>query len=80
MKRILLALAVAGFASLSAVALPAMAAETDFAVVDTDADGMVSLEEAMAAGWEWSEEQFGEADADGDGALNSEEFAAAAAG
>ena len=75
MKRILLALAVAGFASLSA-----LAAEMDFAVVDTNADGAVSLEEALAAGWEWSEEQFGEADADGDGALNSEEFAAAAAG
>ena len=80
MKRILLALAVAGFASLSALAVSAQAAEMDFSAVDTDANGMVSLEEAVAAGWEWSEEQFDEADADGDGALNSEEFAAATAG
>lgn len=80
MKRIVLALAVAGFASLSVLSMSAQAAETDFAMVDTDADGMVSLEEVTAAGWDWSEEQFDEADADGDGALNSEEFAAATAG
>lgn len=75
MKRILFALAIAGVA-----ALPVMAAEMDFAAVDSNADGAVSLEEATAAGWEWSEEQFDEADADGDGALSSEEFAAATAG
>ena len=75
MKKIVLALVVAGFASVAA-----QAAEMDFATVDADGDGVVTFEEATAAGWEWSEEQFDEADADGDGALNSEEFAAAAAG
>ncbi|MCB1387398.1 MAG: EF-hand domain-containing protein [Nitratireductor sp.] len=74
MKKIVLALVVAGFASVAA-----QAAEMDFATVDADGNGSVSMEEATAAGWEWSEEEFNAADSDGDGGLNAEEFAAAAA-
>jgi Ca2+-binding EF-hand superfamily protein len=51
----------------------------NFAVVDADGSGLVSIEETTAAGWEWTEEQFAAADSDGDGYLNVEEFAAAAA-
>jgi len=77
MKKLILALSMAGFAALSAQA-PALAQEADFAKVDANADGMVSMEEAAAAGWSWSEDDFKAADADGDGSLNAEEFAAAA--
>ena len=77
MKKLILALSMAGFAALSAQA-PALAQEADFAKVDANADGMVSMEEAAAAGWAWSEDDFKAADADGDGSLNADEFAAAA--
>jgi hypothetical protein len=75
MKMLVVALGLAGL-----VAAPALAAEMDFAVVDSDGNGMVTIEEATAAGWEWTEEQFTAADTDGDGSLNAEEFAAAAKG
>ena len=75
MKMLVVALGLAGL-----VAAPALAAEMDFAVVDTDGNGMVTMEEATAAGWEWTEEQFTAADADGNGSLDADEFAAAAAG
>lgn len=75
MKKIVLALVLAG-----ATSVAAHAAEMDFATVDADGDGVVTLEEATAAGWEWTEEQFGVADTDGDGGLSAEEFAAAANG
>jgi len=61
-------------------AAPAFAGEMDFSKVDADGDGMVTMEEASAAGWEWSAEDFAAADANADGSLNAEEFAAAAAG
>ena len=73
MKKLILALSLTGFA-----ALPALAQEADFAKVDANADGMVSMEEAAAAGWTWTEDDFKGADADGDGSLNADEFAAAA--
>jgi hypothetical protein len=75
MRMLVVALGLAGL-----VAAPALAAEMDFAVVDSDGDGMVTMAEAGAAGWEWTEEQFTAADTDGDGSLNADEFAAAAAG
>jgi Ca2+-binding EF-hand superfamily protein len=75
MKTLIVALGLIGL-----VAVPAIAAEMDFAKVDADGDGMVTMEEATAAGWEWSAEEFTTADADGDGSLSEEEFAAAAAG
>jgi Ca2+-binding EF-hand superfamily protein len=65
-----------GFAGL--VVCPALAAELEFATVDADSSGLVSVEEIAAAGWELSEEQFTQADADADGYLNAEEFKAAA--
>jgi Ca2+-binding EF-hand superfamily protein len=74
MKMLVVALGLAGL-----LAAPVLAAEMNFAVVDADGSGLVSIEEATAAGWEWTEEQFAAADSDGDGYLNVEEFAAAAA-
>jgi hypothetical protein len=74
MKMLVVALGLAGL-----LAAPVLAAEMNFAVVDADGSGLVSIEETTAAGWEWTEEQFAAADSDGDGYLNVEEFAAAAA-
>jgi len=73
MKKFILSLALLGFAG-----APALAQEADFMKVDANADGLVSMEEAAAAGWEWTEDQFKTVDVDGDGSLNAEEFAAAA--
>ncbi len=75
MKNLLIAFGITAFA-----AIPAAAAEMDFSKVDADASGTVSMDEAKAAGWEWSEDQFAAADTDGDGALSADEFAAATAG
>ncbi len=75
MKKIVVALVLSGF-----VAASASAAEMNFATVDADGDGFVTMEEASDAGWDWSDEQFMEADTDGDGALSDPEFAAATAG
>ncbi len=72
MKNVVLAL---GFAAL--LSGPALAQEMDFATVDADGNGQVTMEEAAAAGWEWSDEDFGAADADGNGTLSEEEFATA---
>ena len=74
MRILVLALSLAGLA-----AMPALAAEMEFAIVDADGSGLVSLEEASAAGWEWTDEEFAEADADADGYLNEEEFTAVVA-
>ena len=73
MKKFILSLALLGFA-----AAPTMAQEADFMKVDANADGLVSMEEASAAGWTWTEDQFKGADTDGDGSLNATEFATAA--
>lgn len=75
MKMLVLALTLAGLAS-----APALAAEEDFTSVDSDRSGLVSIEEAKAAGLDWSEEEFAEADVDGDGYLNAEEFMEVATG
>lgn len=72
MKKFVVALTLSTILSSAAIA-----AEMDFAVVDADGDTLVSMEEASAAGWEWTDEEFTAADADGDGFLNAEEFAAA---
>ena len=61
-------------------AAPAIAQEMSFAMVDGDANGFVTLEEATTAGWEWTEEQFAGVDTDADGALSEDEFLAATAG
>ena len=73
MKMLVVALGLVGLA-----VAPALAQETEFAVVDADGSGLVSIEEAQDAGW--SEEEFFEADADGDEYLNPDEVAAATAG
>jgi hypothetical protein len=75
MKMLVVALGLAGL-----VAAPAIAAEMNFAIVDSDGNGMVTMAEATAAGWEWSEEEFTAADSDGDGSLNADDFATAATG
>jgi hypothetical protein len=74
MKKVLLSLALVSMTTLSA-----HAAEMDFATVDANSDGMVTMEEATAAGWEWSEDDFKAADTDANGSLNADEFAAASA-
>jgi len=73
MKMLVVAL---GLASLAVA--PALAQEPGFPAVDADGSGLVSLEEAQAAGW--TEEKFFAADTDGDEYLNPDEFAAATAG
>jgi len=74
MKKVVLAL---GLAAL--MAGPALAQEMDFATVDADGNGQVTMDEATAAGWEWSAEDFKAADTDGNGTLSAEEFATATA-
>jgi hypothetical protein len=60
---------------------PAIAAEAakemDFVKVDADADGKVTPEEALAAGWAWTPEQFAAADRDTNGSLSADEFVTA---
>ena len=51
-------------------------AATDFASVDTDLNGAISLTEAQAAWPELTEEAFTAADADGNGELSAEEYEA----
>jgi EF hand len=80
MKKLILSLSVATF-GFAGLALPAMAAEgakeMDFVKVDADANGKVSPEEALAAGWAWTPEQFAAADRDSDGGLSADEFVTA---
>lgn len=76
MKKVMLSIAFVGFSAITAFAA-SHAGEKDFAVVDADANAMVSMEEATAAGWKWTAEEFKAADTDADGSLNAEEFAAA---
>lgn len=68
MKKLLAAFAIATFATSSAFA------QVAFEAVDADGDGMVTAEEAVAAGI--GEDIFTAADGDGDGMLNADEFAA----
>ena len=49
-------------------------AATDFASVDTDANGGVSLTEAQVAWPDLTEEAFTAADTDGNGELSAEEY------
>ena len=52
-------------------------AAADFATVDANADGQISMEEAAVRMPEMTAEQFKAADADGDGSLSAAEYAAA---
>jgi Ca2+-binding EF-hand superfamily protein len=71
MKKLLIAAAALGAATTLALA-------ADFAEVDADGSGTVSMEEAMAAMPEMTDEAFQTVDADGSGDLSEEEFAAIA--
>ncbi len=73
MKKVLIA--AAALAASSTFALAQMA---DFATVDADASGSVSMEEAKAAMPDLTDEAFAAADTDGSGDLSAEEFAAIA--
>ena len=75
MKKLILALGLSTFAF-----APLHAQDADFATTDANGDGMVTMEEATAAGYPWTDEEFAGADADGSGALSEEEFTAATAG
>ena len=72
MKKLLTAIAALGLAT-----GPALAQMADWQTTDANADGMVTMEEGAAAGYEWTEEQFKAADTDGNGSLSEEEFTAA---
>lgn len=76
MKKIILSsLVVLGLSS----AAFAQAAATDFATVDADASGGVTLVEAQAAWPDLTEEAFTAADVDANGELSADEFATIAA-
>jgi Ca2+-binding EF-hand superfamily protein len=70
MRKTVLSLALAAFA------VPALVSAATFEEVDTDADGVISMEEAMAAMPDMDEAALQAADADGDGSLSVEEFEA----
>ena len=72
MKKLLIA--AAALAATSGLALAA-----DFAAVDTDSSGAISMEEAKAAMPDLTDEAFTAADADGSGDLSPEEFEALSA-
>ncbi|MEC5293612.1 hypothetical protein VSX64_24025 [Aurantimonas sp. C2-6-R+9] len=69
MKNILATLAILGFAA------PAFAQAADFATVDADQSGTVTLEEVQAAMPDVTEDAFTAADADESGDLSEDEFA-----
>lgn len=54
-------------------------AAADFTVVDANADGFVTAEEAAVGAPEITADSFKAADANGDGALTAEEYAVATA-
>lgn len=60
---------------LSAMAATAFA--SDLAQLDTNADGVLSLEEVQAAFADVTAEQFAAADSNADGSLDADELAAA---
>ncbi|MCT8999054.1 hypothetical protein [Chelativorans intermedius] len=74
MKHLLIVIAAAGFAA------PAFAQAADFATVDADQSGTVSMEELQAAMPDVTEEAFTAADTDGSGDLSEDEFNAAFGG
>lgn len=74
MKHLLIVIAAAGFAA------PAFAQAADFAAVDADQSGTVSMEELQAAMPDVTEEAFTAADTDGSGDLSEDEFNAAFGG
>jgi hypothetical protein len=66
------------FAAILTSSTAAIAASDDFAKIDANSDGMVTLEEGMAMHSDWTDDAFKALDLDGNGSLNAEEYAAAA--
>jgi EF hand len=79
MKKLILAAAVLAVSAPLAFAQEAAKAP-DFAAVDADKSGTVSMEEAKAAITTLTDDAYKAADADGSGDLNADEFAKLAAG
>jgi len=71
MKKILISVAALALATSGAFAQNTV----DFATVDTDGNGTVSLAEAQAVWKDLTEDAFKAADADGSGELSAEELA-----
>ena len=69
MKKLLVSIVAIGFST----AVMAQAA-TDFASVDTDTSGDISLTEAQAVWADLTEEAYAAADTDGSGTLSQEEY------
>jgi len=65
--------------ALSIVGVAATAAHADMATLDTNADGVVSFEEMLAAVPSVTEETFTTLDINADGIIDAEEYAAAEA-
>lgn len=68
MKKFIVALGISALAMTAAQA-------AELSEIDTNGDGVISMEEAKVAMPDLSEEAFSGADADGDGSLNAEELA-----
>ena len=62
--------------ALAALVVPTFASAVTFEEVDTDANGMITMSEAMVVMPGASAEDIATFDADGDGMLSPEEFAA----
>jgi hypothetical protein len=64
-----------------ALALAAAQAQTvTFKAADANGDGLVTLDEARAAGLDWNDDALAGFDLDSNGVLNEEEFNAAMGG
>lgn len=72
MKKLLVAIAALGLTTSAA-----LAQAPEFASIDTDGNGTISMEEGAAAGLEWTEDDFKAADANADGGLSEDEYKAA---
>lgn len=71
MKKLFLAL------TLSILTTANVFAQASFVSIDTDQNGGITMAEAKAAGFNWTDQQFSSADTDQNGELNEDEFAAA---
>jgi Ca2+-binding EF-hand superfamily protein len=67
-------------AMLALALAPAQAQTVSFKAADANGDGLVTLEEARAAGLEWNDDALAGFDLDSNGVLTEEEFKAAVGG
>jgi hypothetical protein len=79
MKKLVLALSVVGLAVAPALA-QTTSTQPEFASVDADSNGQVTMEEITTAGVAMTEQEFAAADADASGWLSEEEYKTAVAG